>query len=132
MAELTAAEQRSPAPAKIPETYSSADNEWPEWSAIVRNFLRRHGGDVPGLLRLAEGQEEKVTLAEMDTEVARKAGLIMGDLTSLTRAEALRLVISLEGIPEADNGLEAWRLLARRARGSGTETLGHVDYHHEL
>ena len=108
-------------PARAPELYQGDENEWPEWSAVVRSYMRRHGSDVPGLLRQAERTETVLELSEMTDEAKKKAGKVMSDLTSLTRGNALRLISSLEGTPEEDNGFEAWRLLYYRATGGGTQ-----------
>ena len=49
----------------------------------------------------------------------------MSDLTALCSESALRTIMALEDTAEADNGFEAWRLLARRAQGGrGLRTMG--------
>ena len=112
-------------PARCPPTYKGDEADWNEWSIVARSYIRRHGAAVPGLLREAEAKEEKV-LTENLTEVALKqAGRIMSDLTALCSESALRTIMALEDTDEADNGFEAWRLLARRAQGGrGLRTMG--------
>ena len=92
---------------RSPDLYEGDETKWPEWSILVRSFLRRHRDDVPHLLRVVETQPDPLATTDMDDEVRVLAGKIMSDLTSFCRGSALRLIAQLDGGPEADNGFEA-------------------------
>ena len=72
-------------PAKAPDLFMGEEQAYHEWSIIARSYLRRHGSDVPGLLRQAEASETVVRTTDM-TEVAKvKSGKVMRPHGTLQR-----------------------------------------------
>ena len=98
-----------------PSKWNGDEADWPTFKFEFLNWSRRHGADLPRMLKAAEDLAS-VLLADMTEEVGVTAGRIMTDLSLKTVDRAQRLLMNLE---ESDNGFEAWKALVRMGEGGG-------------
>ena len=96
-----------------PTTFSGKDEDWNDWSFVMRAYLSVIGDDVASLLERVETVKEQVTVAQLEanrpgcTNAVRQ---VYFQLAMTCRGPALAVV---KGV-ERNNGIEVWRKLFER------------------
>ena len=101
-----------------PPSFNGRDDQWPDWSFVMRAYLATVGDELSTLLERVEGTTTPVTVAELERNVP--------GITSQLRQSYYQLAMTCTGpalgvikAVEKNNGLEAWRRLHQRYEPDG-------------
>ena len=101
-----------------PHSFSGKDEEWPDWSFVMRSYLSLIDAELAEVLEKAETITSVITLA--DLEQARPAVVVhvrhaYYQLAMTCKGPALGIIRAVE----RNNGVEAWRRLHKRFEPDG-------------
>jgi hypothetical protein len=100
-------------------TFSGEDSEFPSWSFVMGNHLRRHA-EIGSILEAARKSGQILSEADFPEATSRASQLVMADLSMYCKDKAQRFLMNLS---ENGNGLEAWRALHAKHEGGGPTML---------
>ena len=96
-----------------PPTFGGRDEEWPDWSFLMKAYLSMMHEDLSRALEQVEGVDREVSLVELEARlpgIGRWARQAYYQMAMTCRGTALGIVKAVE----RNNVIEAWRRLVLR------------------